>query len=79
MWNQDDSLGGCCNRPVASGGMDKGDGSERDKPCLVLKYIVKFSPVEFANGLDVELREESRMTSKFLPEQLEKWNFYLLK
>lgn len=59
--------------------MDKGDSSERDKPCLVLKYIVKFSPGEFANGLDVELREESRMTSKLLPDQLEKWSFYLLK
>lgn len=59
--------------------MDKGDSTESNEQWLVLEYMVNVNPVEFTNGLDVELREESRTTLRFLPEQLEKWSCYLLK
>lgn len=61
------------------GGMDKGDSTESNEQWLFLEYMVNINPVEFTNGLDVELREESRMTLRFLPEQLEKLSCYLLK
>lgn len=48
--------------------MDKGGSSGSDEACLDLEYIVKFNPAAFANGVDMELREESKMTLRFLPE-----------
>lgn len=50
------------------GGVDKGGSSGSDEACLDLEYIVKFNPAAFANGVDMELREESKMTLRFLPE-----------
>lgn len=43
-----------------------------------MECIVKVNPIEFANGLHVEYKWGIKDDFKILPEQLEKWNYYLL-